>query len=258
MKKMIIVALSALFLMYGCEKNPTDTDDTIIELSDEDKMAIISAEVSSDNGGMMADLEMASATATTGQPGSLKKEAGYDTTFTTQWITYTLSFAFYTADGREQLTYVENLTDRMTYISSLTGNYNVEGARQSIQLEKGSNLTVSGMTTSNLKFNGTSTNNSTYTFDGLRNDLAVTVESAYTVTDLAVAKNPTTPFPTSGKLECSFKGDYYRDGIIKDKGVAYNFNVTIQFSGGSQVNVTLPGGAKFTLDLASGDYSEME
>jgi len=258
MKKLIFTVLSALFLMYGCEKNPTDTDDTIIELSDQDQMAIISAEISSDNGGMMADLEMASTTAATGQPGSLKKEAGYDTTFTTQWITYSISVAFYTADGREQVSYIENLTDRMTYVSSLSGNYNVDGARQSIQLEKASNLTVSGMTTSNLNFTGTSTNNSTYTFNGLRNDLAVTVESVYAVTDLILAKNPTTPFPASGKLECSFKGDYYRDGIIKDKGVAYSFNVTIQFNGGSQVIVTLPSGTKFTLDLASGDYSELD
>ena len=256
MKKIIIILLGALFMMYGCEKNPTDSGDNIIELSYNEQMAIVAAEISHSNGGMMADLEMATATAITGQPGSLLKPSGYDTTFTSNWITFSLSLAFYTADGREQSIYVENLTDKIVYSSSLTGDYSVEGARQEIQLQKSSSLDISGITTETLDFSGTSTNNSSYIFKGLRNDLAVKVESVYAVTNLILNKNSASYIPLSGKLECSFKGVYSRDGVIKDKSVEYSFNVAIEFNGGSQVIVTLPSGNKFTLDLVSGDYSE--
>lgn len=256
MKKMTIILLSAIFMMYGCEKNPTDSGDSIIELSDNEKMAIIAAEVSHDNGGMMADLEMATATAATGQPGSLLKPSGYDTTFTTNWITYSLSLAFYTADGREQAMYVDNLTDRLVYASSLSGTYDAEGARQSIELRKGSSLDISGITTDNLHYTGTSSNNSSYIFNGLRNDLMVEVESVYSVTDLVLNKNAASYIPLSGKLECSFKGVYSRDGVIKDKSVEYSFSTSIEFNGGNQAIVVLPSGNKFTLDLVTGDYSE--
>ena len=114
---------------------------------------------------------------------------------------------------------------------------------------------ITGITSNIITINGTATNNSYYKFSGKRTELEVQVQSSYVVTDLVIDQNPNSYIPQSGKLECTFHGKYTKEGVIKAKDVEYTFTVTIEFSGATQVKVTLPGGNQFTLDIVTGKVS---
>ena len=254
---MIFTILSALFIIYGCEKNSTGPEEaTGSGLSDTEMEYIVAAELAEENGGLMADIGMATSTAQAGKPGTLLKTTSFDTTFTNSWISYSIQLSFFTATGREQSSYVENLTDKIIYTGSLAGEYKTVVGFQNINLNKSSTLTVAGITTDVLNIDGASINNSSYEFKGIRNTLNVEVESSYTVQDLKIDQNAATYLPLDGQVECIFKGTYERDGVVTDKSIEYSFKVTVEFSGGNQVKVTLPSRHKFTLDLVTGDTSE--
>lgn len=255
MKSRLIIIISLLLLIYGCEKNATEPDETAqIELTDTEQMDIVAAEVAADNGGVMADVAMATAISQGGH-GSLAKPASYDTTFTRGWITYSLNLAFYTALGLEQNWYIPNITDKVVYNGSLTGQYSTQNPQQEISLNKSASFTVTGITTNVITINGTATNNSYYKFSGVRTELETQVQSSYVVTNLVIDQNSNSYIPQNGKLACNFHGTYTKEGVVKAKDVEYTFTVTMEFSGGNQVKVTLPSGNQFTLDLVTGEGS---
>lgn len=255
MKFKLILLLSLLVVVFGCEKNATSPEDTSeIELTDSEQMDIVATEVATNNGGIMADVAMATAIARSGY-GGLAKPASYDTTFTLGWITYSLSLSFYNAQGIEQIFYIPNVTDKIVYNGSLTGQYSSENPKQEINLNKNASFDITGITTSVVTINGTATNNSSYEFSGTRAEISAQVQSSYVITDLKINKNSNSYIPQSGRIECTFHGTYTKEGIIQAKDVEYSFTVTIEFSGGNQVKVTLPGGSQFTLDVVTGEVT---
>jgi len=255
MKSRLIVLISLLLLVYGCDKKTTAPDETTeIELSDTEQIDIVAAEIAADNGGIMADVAMASAISSEGY-GNLAKSSSCDTTFTKGWITYSLSLAFYTAQNLEQNWYIPTITDKIVYNGLLNGQHSTQNPQQEISLNKGASLVITGIISNILAINGTATNNSYYKFSGIRTDLETQVQSSYMVTDLVIDQNTSPYIPQDGKLECSFHGTYTKEGVIKAKDVEYTFTTTIEFNGGTQVKVTLPSGNQFTLDIMTGDIS---
>lgn len=252
MKYQLILVLSLLLIIFGCEKNATTPADTSeIQLTDNEQMDIVAAEIAADNGGIIADVAMATAIARSGYSG-LAKPASFDTTFTRGWITYSLSLSFYNAQGIEQIFYIPAVTDKIVYNGSLTGQYSSENPKQEISLNKSASFVITGITTDVITINGTATNNSSYEFSGTRVELTAQVQSSYVITDLKINKNSNSYLPQSGKIECTFQGTYTKQGVIQAKDVEYSFKITIEFTGGSQVKVTLPGGNQFTLDVVTG------
>jgi len=255
MKSKLVFLFSLLILFYGCEKNATSPDgNDEVQLSEEEQTDIIASEVAADNGGIMADVAMATAVSG-GKFNGLAKAASYDTTFTLSWITYSLNLAFYTAHGVEQVFYVPNVTDKIVYNGSLTGQHETQIPQQKISLDRSTSFTITGITSETVTMNGSSSNNSSYDFSGRRIKLHVESQSSFAITDLTVDKNSETYIPQSGKLECTFHGTYTKEGVLQAKDVEYNFSVTIEFNGGSQVKVTLPSGNQITLDLVTGEVS---
>lgn len=255
MKFKLIFLMSILLLINGCGKKATGPGDNAeIQLTDEEQMDIVAAEVAADNGGVMAELSMATSIAKGGY-GSLAKPSSYDTTFTKGWIMYSVSLSFYNAQGIEQSFYVPNITDKIIYNGTLTGQYSTENPSQEINLNKSASFVVTGIRSGIFTVNGTATNNSSYKFSGRRTDLETAVQSSYIVTNVVIDKNSNSYIPQSGKIECTFHGTYTKEGVIQAKDVEYNFSITIEFTGGTQVKVTLPSGSQFTLDIVTGEIS---
>ncbi|HEX9974041.1 MAG TPA: hypothetical protein VGD14_18360 [bacterium] len=80
-------------------------------------------------------------------------------------------------------------------------------------------------------------------------------KSSYVATNSAIYKKCNFCIPQSGKIECTFHGTYTKEGVIQAKDVEYNFTITIEFTGGTQVKVILPSGNQFTLDIVTGKIS---
>jgi len=252
-KSLILVTVSSLILLYGCEKNPSEPDE-ITELTETEQMEIIATEVSQNSGGIMTDIEIASTTASN-NPGNLAKTM-WDTTYSNSWMTFSLSLSFYDVNGIEQIRFIENETDRIVFSSSVTGEYDPVGGRQYINLNRSSNFDLTGITSGKFTFNGTSNNSSTYNFTGVRITLDAAAQSTYTIENLVVDRNTLTYLPQSGRLEASVKGTYNKETLRHNKDVEYKINFVIEFNGGNEVTVTLASGTTFTLNLVTGAVSE--
>ena len=255
MKFKIIFLISLLLLGYGCGKKATGPDDNSETLlTDDEQMTIIAAEVAANNGGVMTELSMATSIAKGGY-GGLAKPSSYDTTFTRGWITYSVSLSFYTAQGIEQVFYVPNVTDKVIYNGTLTGKRTSTNPDMEIDLNKSASLVVTGITSGVLTINGTTTNNSSYKFSSRRGSIEAESHSSHVITNVVIDKNSNSYIPQSGKIESTFHGTYHKLGVVQTKDVEYNFTITIEFTGGNQVKVTLPSGTQFTLDILTGDFS---
>jgi len=204
---------------------------------------------------MMADIKMASATASE-NPGGLAKISGYDTTFTNNWVTFSLNLSFYDANGVEQERFVENRTDKIIYKGATTGKYEPVSGLQKIDLNRTTNFDLTGITTGKITFNGTSDNSSAYNFSGVRIKLDATSQSNFTIKNLIVDKNSPTYLPSSGSLEALVKGTYNKESLRHNKDVEYNINFTIEFNGGNEVKITLASGTSFTLNIVTGEVTE--
>ena len=249
-----LFAVSSLILLFACEKNPSDPAE-VTELTEIEQMEIISVEVAENDGGIMADIQMASTTASN-QPGSLPKTVGYDTTITNSWVTFSLSLSFYDSNGNEQPRYYENQTDKIVYNGTVTGQYDPVSGLQEINLNRSTNLELSGITTGKTTLNGTSVNSSSYSFSGVRINLEAEAQSTFTIENLVVDRNSPTYLPESGRLQAVVKGTYNKESLRQEKDVEYNINFVIEFNGGDEVSVTLASGTTFTLNIVTGEVTE--
>ncbi len=255
MKKLFLLLLVLFILVTGCEKQVNSPNqDTTGDLSDSEQMEIVAAEVAANNGGFVAEVSTLGGVAK-GVPGALAKAAGFDTTITRSWITYSISLSFFTAQGTEQLFYVPNVTDKIVYQSSVTGHYSSTTPKREIELNKQSSFVITGIVSGLLTINGKTNNHSSYKLTGPRSEIEAETDSEMEVTNLVMDKNSASNIPQSGKLECTFHGTYTRTGVVNAKAVEYSFHVVIEFNGGTQVKVTLPSGNQFTLDIVTGDFS---
>jgi hypothetical protein len=166
-----------------------------------------------------------------------------------------VSLSFYTAQGIEQIFYIPNITDKIVYNGTLTGKRSTTNPDFEIDLNKSASFVITGITSGVLAINGTATNNSSYKFSGRKTELEAQVQSSYAVTNVVIDKNSNSYIPQSGKIECTFHGTYTKEGVIQAKDVEYNFTITIEFTSGTQVKVTLPSGNQFTLDVVTGEIS---
>lgn len=255
MKSWILIALGLMLVIGGCEKKVTEPEEPAnTELSESEQMEIIATEVASSSGGVMADVQVATASAS-GDYGALSKTTGLDTSITYGWITYQLKLDFYTKEGREQMLYVPDITDKIVYQSSLSGIYAPENSAREINLNRSSAFDLTNITSDTVTFNGTASNGSSYKFEINRASILTEAQSTYTLKNLVVDLNSSSYIPLDGRLEAAIKGKYSKDGLLTDTSIEYSINFVIEFSGGTQVKITLPSGTQFTLDLVSGEVS---
>jgi hypothetical protein len=255
MKFWMLVVLASLLTLSGCDKNSTEPEDTSNKLTEEEQMEIIATEIAANEGGLMADIQVAAATADDSET-LLAKPTGVDTTFTYNWITYKLSLKFYTKEGREQLLYVTDVTDKINYQSTLSGKFSELNGRTEIDLDRGSSLEVKNILSDTVTYNGSAFNKSEYKLTVNRASLLSEANSTYTLKNLVVDLNSTNYIPLAGKLEAVVKGVYAKDGLITDNSFEYSISFSIEFKGSNEVKITLPSGTQFTLNLITGEVTE--
>lgn len=257
--KKSILTLSAFCLIFisGCAKSPTSPEESDPgNLTDAEKMLIVASEVCQANGGLMADLQMAAAAAS-GQVSALPKAAGFDTTITIEWITYSLQFNFYTQNGNEQPFYVENRTDKIRYQGALSGTQTIAGKNQTVTLNRNSSFEITDVISDSININGTSFNKSEYVFQSNNIKLEVKPSGTIAVKNLRIDTKSDNFIPYAGKIEANFKGSYNKEGKLNQKETDYDFTCTIDFTGAATVLVTLPGGVQYQLNLLTGEFSKV-
>ncbi len=251
----------SLLFAIGCSNSPNEPDVNDNELSDNEQMTILAAEIASDNGGVMADIEMATSMASGGTTAAAGQKrgmqiAGVDTTFTVGWVSYNLQLWFYNQDGNELPWYIEGRTDKIVYKSSLTGSNNSVRELLDITLNSSSNLTATDILSGMMKLNGSGTNNSSYEIKSALRSLSIAAASSFTIDNVVVDLSQSQAFPVSGTMSGTIAGKFTATGPNASEEQDYSFTFTISFSGGNTVKVTLPSGNSFTLDLATGEFSE--
>ncbi|NUO78992.1 hypothetical protein HUU05_02870 [candidate division KSB1 bacterium] len=254
-RRLCLSLLPAFLLAVGCSKNSTAPEANEVEnLSDTEQMTIVATEVAQASGGAMNDLTMVAANAN-GSFNALGKSAGFDTTISKGWITYSLSLSYFTERGVPQNNFVKGVTDSVVYSSSLSGNYSEALGKINIGLKSGSNLIADGLKSGNATVNGGGANNSTYSFEGNRRTLNINAASFYTVSNVVIPLNGSSYIPSAGTLEGTIKGKFTAVGAQQSAEKEYSFTFTVVFNGNNQVTVTLPSGKQYTLNLTTGKYN---
>ena len=257
LKSVAVLVLSSLVFFYGCEKNPASPDDNgESNLTDTEKMIIVGAEVAQSNGGINSDLEMVHSAAA-GDMGALLKTAGFDTTVTIDWVTLQVSLKYYSDNGVEQPTYIPTKTDKIVYKSTATGSYTSTLQKKEITLNSGANLEVAAILSGIAEINGSWANNSSYLLTNAGVILALKSQSKYEAHGIKMDLGSSSPFPTSGKVIATIKGNVSKTGTANDKNFDYEFQVTIEFTGDSVVIITLPSGKQFSLNLETGEFQRI-
>jgi len=250
--------LTGFLFLYNCS-NPGDNKDS--GLSESEEMTLVAAVVSTDDGGAMADVEMASdiaAGTTTTQPVAPGMQAdGLDTTLTNGWITYNLNVAFYAENGTEMPSFITGVTDKIVYNGSLSGSNQKKIQSLDITLSSHSSLTGTGIKSGQLILNGEGSNTSGYTISGPRRTLTIQAASSYKLEDVSVDLNNPQSVPASGTLTGTVAGNYTLDTGSDTQNDSYSFTFTITFTGDSTVKVTLPSGDQYSLDLSDGTYTKL-
>lgn len=253
-KGLLLAGLTAVFALAGCNKNATAPEENkTTDLSDAEQMMLISTEMSQTTGGLMADLEMVGQAAS-GDLSALPKSAGFDTTITKSWITYSLSLSYFTANGVEQRAFIIGITDSVVYQSTLTGSFSDNKNVLSIDLNSGSTLSAADIRSGVIRINGTGRNNSSYAINTNNTSIQVKAGSTYQAKDVTVDLKSSTFVPTSGVVEVTIKGVFSKTGGQVQGEKAYSFTFTIEFTGSNNVKVTLPSGKEYTLNLLTGVY----
>lgn len=253
-QNMLCGLLAASMLTIGCSENAAGPEETVAELAETEQMAMVASEVAEADGGLMADLKMASSNST-GSYAALGKSAGFDTTITKNWMTYKLSLRFFNERGVEQNRYIPGVTDSLTYQSTLSGSRSDNARGGSINLKSGASLNATDLKTGTILVNGTGANNSTYGFAGKNRQLNAAAASSYTVRNVVINTKTGSYVPTSGTVDATIKGTFTVAGGENNNSKDYSFNIKLTFNGNNQVTVTLPNGKQFTLNLVTGQFN---
>lgn len=246
--------LAASMIAIGCSENATDPEESVAELSEAEQMSMVASEVSEVDGGLMADLKMASSNSA-GSYAALGKTTGFDTTLTKNWVTYKLSLKFFNERGAEQNRYLVGVTDSITYQSTLSGSRSDNSRGSSINLNSGASLNATNVKSGAILVNGTGANNSTYGFAGKSRQLSVAAASIYRVNNVAINMKNGSYIPTAGAVEGTIKGSFTVTGGKNGTAKDYSFTFKLTFNGNNQVTVTLPNGKQFTLNLVTGQFN---
>ncbi len=252
MNMLVLVSLSVFLFIYGCDKNPTTPES--YELTNTEKMVVVAAEFAEPTGGVTSDLN-AAFDAANGDIGNLQKTSSFDTTISADWITYELSLNFYTKNGTETNRYIPALTDSVVFNGHATGHKTSTSPTQDITLNRTSTFQIVDILTNSVTIDGSGANNSNYTVTNDSSLFKIEPSSNYTFENLKVNLSSGSYIPYSGKIIAKIKGHITKSGVGQDRDTDYSFEVTVKFVGNETVEVTLPSGIKFKLNLRTGEFS---
>jgi|GEM_PF-5830213 len=247
--KWMMILLAALLLTSACD--PEDLINDVvdsIELTDEQENAVVITQIASEQGGAVGQLQVLQAMT----QASFYQKFSVDTTFSIEWVSYSVNAKFYRANGDEIPVPVPNLTDSMSVTTALTGDSTLSNNGQSwdISLSRSSAFQVDDILQPVAIVNGGGQDNSTHGFSTSDLDLQLALNSTYTASDIGMSSSSTNNIPVSGVLSGVAKGTVTA-GNLPSKDIEIPYSVT--FTGSQQAIVTINNGERdITIDLVSG------
>ncbi len=259
MKQHLYLMISAITILAftACSDSPAGpkTTEAPITFSSEEEMEIVAADISSESGGVMSDIQTAAAAA---DSNFYSTKTSLDTSLSYQWIDYDIALSFYLANGAAVPVYV-SAVDSIVYQGSLSGDTsyaaaNLTNGEWQLALNRNSGLTVSGILSDTLKINGNSSNNSVRGYSGNRIDYTIQTDGMLTLTDVIVPLTSSNFIPISGVINGIIAGTIAeRNSQVKHP---YEIPYTVTFSGDANVTVNLPNsGIIFTVNLLNGEIT---
>ncbi|MGH1364470.1 MAG: hypothetical protein ACRBF0_13000 [Calditrichia bacterium] len=247
--KWVLYLTCAALFFSAC--NPEDIINDVvegIELTDDQENAVVITQIASEQGGAVAQLQalMAMTRADFYQKSTL------DTTFSIEWVSYTVSASFYRENGQEIPVPVPGLLDSMSVSSALSGDSTIttNGQSWSISLNRTSNFQMNEILQPTAIVNGTGTDRSQHGFSTPSLDLQLALNSTFGLTNIGLSQSATNNIPVSGVLAGNAKGTVTA-GNLPSKEIDIPYSVT--FTGSQQAVVSINNGERtITIDLITG------
>ncbi len=247
-----IVMVGALWFGACSDQGTNPKEEQNAQLSSEEQAQIVASQVAESNGGVMLDIHNVASTSE-GNPPSLAKPAGLDTTLTLGNLTYQISLSFYTKNGQELPAYVQSQTDSILYSGKLVGE--MSGGLGSLKLNSATTLGAGAILSKNVRINGTSTGGSDFNFSSAAVKTSIQAGRDFKVTNVIVPLQGGSYIPTAGTLEGTISGTYSHLGVRKQDEGDFEISFSLTFNGDETVTVTLGNGTTFTLNLKTGSIS---
>ncbi len=259
MKQFLYFMISTMTILAftACSDSPVEpeTTENPITFSSEEEMEMVAADISAETGGVMSDIQTASAAA---DSNFYSAKTSLDTSLSYQWIDYDIDLSFYLANGSAVPVYV-SAVDSIVYQGSLSGDtayaaVNLPNSEWQLTLNRNSGLTISNILSDTLRINGSSNNNSVRGYNGNRIDYTIETGGVLTINDVIMPLTGNNFIPISGTIDGTIAGTIAeRNSQVKHP---YEIPYTVTFEGNANVTVALPNrGITFTVNLLSGEIN---
>ncbi len=252
--KKVLLLVSLVFLVnlfFGCEENLDNILGSVtdsIELTDQQQMDLVSLGLADPSGGVMSLLQVASSSI----DPSFYSLGKLDTSFTHDWVTYDLTFSFFSQN--EEVSGFSPDVDSVTCGITMSGNHTFQSpsendAEWQVRLGTAAGFQVKQFTASEIRLHGSGVDTSHYVYS--KNGVALNVDSNsdFQAANVVIPLSDVNHVPTSGQLSGSVAGKAFTDNLTKNFNIPY----TAQFTGNNEVVVTLTSsGEQFTVNLLTG------
>jgi len=258
--KLVPAALLAASMISGCAKSPTAPQP--MSQSDADDVAQQIAVTSTGTGWGSFVLNYRGSLGPQAAPARVRPlratRAAWDTSWTSGFLSYAFSLAFYTPGGLELPQYDPILTWRIEETSSVTGSIQ----RTDFQAD----LFHAGQ----LSFTGARTSDDTLAFSGTAHDTAFThftsdvrqverwfhIDLVRTISNVRIPKSQGA-YPTSGSVTWVVQAQRLRSGSRADVEATFDGTATLTFDGTRYPTLTITGGWRYRVDLVSGAVTRL-
>jgi len=254
MKKVILLVLLVLLgnLFFGCEENLDNILGSVtdsIELTDQQQMDLVSLGLSDPSGGIMSLLQIAGSSI----DPSFYSLGKLDTSFTNDWVTYDISFSFY-SNNVEVPVFLPGVVDSVSCGIAMSGERTFPSpsetdAEWQVSLGTAAAFQVKQFTTTEIRLHGSGVDTSHYVYS--KNGVALNVDSDsdFQVANVVIPLSDVNHVPTSGELSGNVAGTAFTDNLTKNFSIPY----TAEFTGNNEIIVTLTNsGEQFTVNLLTG------
>ncbi len=253
--KKVILLVSLVFLVslfFGCEENLDNILGSVtdgIELTDQQQMDLVSLGLADASGGIMSLLQIAGSSI----DPSFYSLGKLDTSFTSDWVTYDISFSFY-SNNVEVPVFLPGVVDSVTCGIGMSGDHTFPSpsendAEWQVSLAAAAAFQVKQFTASDIRLHGSGVDTSHYVYS--KNGVALNVEanSNFLAENVVIPLNGENHVPVSGQLSGAAAGTASTGNLTKDFSIPY----TAEFTGNDEIVVTLTNsGEQFTVNLLTG------
>lgn len=241
---LIVIAFSA------CQKEDVLNNLTnSIDLSDDQKMDLVSSALASSTGGIMAQLELS---------GNFLDSTFYafgklDTSLTYNWMHYDVELSFF-AGGIEVPLYIPGLVDSVTADIHLTGDTTYASqtggnGTWTLNLNTHAMLYLKQLALDTIRVNGNGADSSLFVNQTQAQTLNIESRSTFALQNVVMPIGGPTYYPVAGTVSGVVAGTASNGTLTKNIQIPY----TATFTGDGRVTVTLTNsGLQFVIDLTTG------